>query len=235
MATVPRSAGRRAIDYPTSDGKPMAETEVHRDDMMDLIRTLQDYFANDPMVCVSGNMLRFYEEGNRNRHVSPDVFVVMGVPRRRRENYLIWEEGRAPDFVIELTSKSTRAKDETKQKRLYQNIHRVTEYILFDPKRDYLKPPLQGHRLVGETYVPIELVDECVPSQVLGLHFGRDGEELRIYEPATGRRLPTRGESAELAKADAERAAGRAERAEAELERSRREIEELRRKLAGGA
>ena len=30
------------VEYPTSDGKPMAETDVHRDLMIDLIETLED-------------------------------------------------------------------------------------------------------------------------------------------------------------------------------------------------
>jgi len=57
MATAPHCPSARKIDYRTGDGKPMAENEIHRDDMMDLIQSLQDYFADEPMVCVSGNML----------------------------------------------------------------------------------------------------------------------------------------------------------------------------------
>ena len=85
MATAPRrSPADREVDYPTSDGKPMAETDVHRDLMIDLIQTLEDRFAADPEVYVSGNILMFYEEGNRRRHVSPDVFVVRGIPKLPR-------------------------------------------------------------------------------------------------------------------------------------------------------
>ncbi len=138
MATAPDRPRIRKIDYPTGDGKPMAETEIHRDDMMDIIRTLQDYFATEPMVCVSGNMLMFYEEGNRRKHVSPDVFVVRGIPKKERENYLIWEEGKAPDLVVELTSKSTKREDQQKPRLLYRDVLKVPEYFLFDPTEDYL-------------------------------------------------------------------------------------------------
>jgi hypothetical protein len=92
MATAPRRPLTRTVDYPTTDGKPMAETETHRDDMMDLIQSLQDYFTLEPLVCVSGNMLMYYEEGNRRKHVSPDVFVVRGIEKKKRDNYLIWED-----------------------------------------------------------------------------------------------------------------------------------------------
>lgn len=203
------------LDYPTSDGKPMAETERHRDEMMELIWTLQRHLADDPMVCVSGNLLLFYEEGNRRKHVSPDVFVARGVPRRERLNYLVWREGKGPDFVIELTSKSTRAEDRKTKLALYRDVLRVSEYILFDPLAEYLKPPLQGYRLVNGEYLPIDPVDGRVPSAVLGLHLERDGHSLRLLDPATGRRLPTPRE--------------RADAAEAELARLRAELEALRR------
>lgn len=90
MAGTPTKA--EGLDYPTSDGKPMAQTDWHRDLMMVLIQTLSDYYAAEPLVYVSGNLLVFYEPGNRRRHLSPDVFVVKGVGKHQRPNYLIWEE-----------------------------------------------------------------------------------------------------------------------------------------------
>src|SRR6184192_2667660 len=77
-------------DYPTSDGKPMAETDYHRVLMIELIHTLDEFFAPVPDVYVSGNLLVFYEKGNKRRHVSPDVFVVHGVEKAYRPNYLMW-------------------------------------------------------------------------------------------------------------------------------------------------
>jgi hypothetical protein len=70
MATVPPKP-RREIDYPTSNGKPIAETDVHRDDMVDLIETLKRYYQAEPRVYVSGNLLLYYVEGDKRRHVSP--------------------------------------------------------------------------------------------------------------------------------------------------------------------
>src|SRR5438270_11261249 len=115
MATVPVLGNPT---YPTTDGKPMAETDLHRMLMSDLIATLDAHFVDDPMTYVSGNLLVFYEPGNRRRHVSPDVFLVRGVEKKPRLNYLIWEErGHAPDVVIELTSASTRREDVDKKSR----------------------------------------------------------------------------------------------------------------------
>src|SRR5437588_5992969 len=123
-------------EYPTSDGRPMAETDLHRDLMIALIQTLQAWYAREPFVYVSGNLLVFYEPDNRRRHLSPDVFVVKGVPKHRRDNYLIWEEGRGPDVVIELTSASTRNEDVEEKMGLYRDVLRVPEYFLFDPQQE---------------------------------------------------------------------------------------------------
>ncbi len=142
MATVLRDLILN--DYPTSDGRPMAETDWHRVLMTALIQTLDSWYARDPMTYVSGNLLLFYVPGDKRRHVSPDVLVVKGVPKRRRPNYLMWQEGKGPDMVIELTSSSTRAEDTKKKFLLYQDTMRVPEYFLFDPLGDYLDPALRG-------------------------------------------------------------------------------------------
>src|SRR5208283_3959743 len=155
MATVTIGSISESLDYPTSDGRPMAETDQHRDDMIDLIRGLQARYKDDPDVYVSGNLLLFYVQGDKRRHVSPDVFVVRGVEKRQRLNYLLWVEGKAPNLVIEVTSRSTRREDKQRKFALYQDVLKVGEYFLFDPYDEYLDPPLQGYRLSKGQYVRI--------------------------------------------------------------------------------
>ena len=212
---------KRRITYPTSDGKPMAETDLHRDLMTELIETLKAFYATEPLVYVSGNLLLCYEEGNRRKHVSPDVFVVRGVAKRRRENYLLWEEGHSPRFVIELTSSSTRREDTNKKFELYRDVLKVREYFLFDPMGDYLKPSMQGWRLVKGQYRAVRAVEGRLPSQTTGLHLERDGNELRLWDPETGAWLPTPTERADHADERADHADERADHAEAELRRLR--------------
>jgi Uma2 family endonuclease len=213
----------------------MGETEIHRDNMIDLIQTLTDYVADEPMVYVSGWLLVFYVEGIPLQRVAPDVFVVRGVEKKRRDDYLVWKEGRAPNLVIELTSKSTQNEDKKKKWTIYRDILRVSEYFLFDPTSDYLDPPLQGFRLVAGEYVRIEPVDGRLPSEVLGLHLEQVGDQLRLFDPVTGTHLPTRTENRDNAKRRAEAEQQRAEAVEAvrkqlaeENERLRRELEALR-------
>lgn len=113
MATIPSPSrlpgGEVDIEYPTGDGRPVAETPLHYKNLKMAVETLDRYFQAEPLVYVWGNMLVFYEKGNRRKHVSPDTFVALGVRKDKpRENYLIWEEGHGLDLVIELTSKSTK-------------------------------------------------------------------------------------------------------------------------------
>ena len=154
------------------------------------------------------------------------TFSSCGAFRRKNARYyLIWEEGKAPDLVIELTSKSTKREDQSKKRDLYRDVLRVPEYFLFDPTEDYLKPPLQGFRLVGDEYIRIEPVDGRLPSEILGLHLERDGQELRLYDPETRSRLPTPREREDASKREAEMAKREAETAKREAETAKREAE----------
>jgi Uma2 family endonuclease len=234
MATAPRTLTDQDqdIDYPTRDGRPMGETDLHRRKMVDLIDMLDDHFAADPNVYVSGDLLVFYERGNKRKHVSPDVFVVRGVPKLPlRDHYLIWREGKAPEVVIEVTSKTTRREDRTKKWILYRDVMKVPEYFQFDPTEDYLKPPFQGFRLADGEYRAIEPVEGRLPSEVLGLHLERSGTDLRLYDPSTGRWLMTPRERAAAERERAENERRERQRFEAELERLRAENEALRRRF----
>ncbi len=213
MATVPRLKKRKFIGYPTSDKRPMAETDDHRDLMVEVIDTLKIRYASYPRVYVSGNLLVFYEPGDRLRHLSPDVFVVKGVPKHNRENYLIWKERKGPDWILELTSRSTKEEDLDDKFWLYHD----KLYFLFDPHVEYLDPPLMGYRLRQGKYKRIRPVDGRLPSQVLGLHLEQAARTLRFHDPATGAWLPTPNEI-------------RAQTEEENL-RLRHELESLRRRL----
>ncbi len=138
------------VIYPETDGKPMTETDLHAQCLIYLRTALDYYFRKDPNVYVSGNLMLYYEEGNPSASVSPDVFVVKGVSKKERRVYKLWEEGKSPDVVVELTSRSTRLEDLGNKRALYAEFG-VAEYFIYDPHQEYLKPPLQGHRLEKDT------------------------------------------------------------------------------------
>jgi Uma2 family endonuclease len=123
---------QRDIEYPESDGQPMAETDLHRDEMIELILALTRRYQDVPDVYVSGNLFLYYVQGDPRAVVAPDVFLVRGVPKRKRRIYKLWEEGRVPSLVIELTSDNTQDEDIDRKKSLYQRLG-VEEYFLHDP------------------------------------------------------------------------------------------------------
>jgi hypothetical protein len=189
-------------------------------------------------VYVGANMLLYFEEGNPRRSVAPDVFVVRGVPRHVRRTYKVWEEGRPPGFVLEITSASTRDEDLVIKRTLYEALA-IEEYFLFDPLDEYLQPPLQGFRLVEGRYQPLApAATDGFSSAVLGLELRRRDGALRLYDPRARRWLPTpdeertarqQAEARVAAEAAArQQAEARAAAAEAEIARLRAELARLR-------
>ena len=134
------------VFYPESDGKPMAETDLHRTLLLDMVASVDRYFRHDPQVYVSGNLLLYYEEGHPEKCVAPDFFVVRGVPKGLRRIYKVWEEKKGPDVVVELTSRSTHLEDLGNKRAIYEDLG-VLEYYIFDPEGYRFKPPLRGFRL----------------------------------------------------------------------------------------
>jgi Uma2 family endonuclease len=210
MAAIPL---QRDVHYPESDGEPMAETEIHLDVTIDLIQGLRRRYRDVPDVYVVGDMFLYYVQGDPRSVVSPDVFLVKGVPKTpRRRIYKLWEEGEAPSLVIEVTSDSTSDEDTGKKKAIYERLG-VEEYFLFDPLGDYLKPPLQGYRLVEGRYRPVPAEpDGSLRSLVTDLILRSEADSrLRLVAAGTGEPILTDSEIAD-----------RLEAAEAELARLRR-------------
>lgn len=189
------------IYYPESDGEPMAETELHLEEMVYVWQGLRDRFAKEPEVFVGANLFLYYRQGDPSAVVAPDGFVVKGVAKllpgnRRRRKYLLWEEGKAPCFVLETTSKSTRRKDE-KKRSIYEQLG-VDEYFQFDPLGEYLNPRLQGLRLFDCRYRPIKPEpDGSLLSQATGVIFRAEGPRLRLSDAVTGAPLLRKEEEAQ--------------------------------------
>jgi len=191
--------------------------------MIDLIVILEEIYRDRPDVYVGGNMLFYYIEGDPRRSLAPDVFVALGVPRRERRIYKLWEEGKGPDLIIEITSRSTRDEDLLDKKLLYEQTFMVQEYLLYDPIEEYLVPPFQGYRLVEGTYEPIEMQEGRYTSHMLGLEFRSEEGALRVYDPGSGERLLVPAEAYEAHR----RAEARATQAEAEIIRLRAQLEQI--------
>jgi Uma2 family endonuclease len=218
------------IEYPDSDGEPMAESDSARAYLTYCVEALDIYFQSRPGVYVSGNLFIYYRQGDPSAVVAPDVFVAFGVSKRQRRSYQLWREGnKVPAFVLEITSATTKSQDQVDKPRLYAQLG-VQEYFQYDPTGDYLKPQLKGFALVSGEYQPISPTSPtdnqdselCLHSQALGsnlwLQMGATQSlrlseadallmprELRFYDPQTGEKLLShrKTEQARLLEAEA--------------------------------
>lgn len=205
---------RQTLIYPESDGTPVGETDNHRDLLFELVFVLKNILAQQ-VAYVAGNNFIYYEDGNPTAVVSPDVYVVFGIPQAQRRTFKTWEhEGKTPDLVIELTSAETRYEDLGRKRVLYAELG-VQEYYLFDPLSEYLKPQLRGYELVDGELLPLS--EPRLFSRLLNAELRAEGWRLRLYDLATGARYM-----------NAEEAFEARQQAEAEIERLRAEIARLR-------
>ena len=225
-------------ELPCDDGVPM-ETERHRLQMELLIETLKPWLAQREDGYIGGNMFLYFSMAQvRNQDFKgPDVFVVLDVPKGERKSWVVWEEGKGPDVVIELLSESTAKTDKTEKKQVYQNQIKVAEYFWFDP---FNPDDWAGFGLRQGGYEAIEL-DEAsrLISRCLGLALVRwpgvyeDVEATWLrWARLDGTLLPTRQESlqTELQRADteAQRAHSEAQRADSETQRADTEAQARR-------
>ena len=219
------------IDYPDSDGLPMAESESQFWPILYVGAALDRYYQARDDVYVVGNLLLYYQEGDPGKSVSPDLMVVLGAPKHIRSSYRLWEEPKAPDFVLEIASESTHRIDRGEKRDLYAGMG-VSEYWQYDPVGDYLEPPLLGFRLVEGRYLPISATAQeggmlALRSEVLGLELHLTPgapvrEALHFYDPLRGEYLRTYRE----AEARLEQAEDRLEHTEGQLRQTQDRLRE---------
>jgi len=182
--------GGKEIFYPESDGKPVAETEIHIKTIFNLYGFLQNYFSDKTDVAVIADMMFYYEEGNLNKSIVPDVMVIKGVHKRARRIFKLWEE-KVPDVVFEISSRKTRNADFEKKYLLYESFG-VKEYYIFDPEYDYLsQEPLFAFHLKGKSFKKMKVENGKIFSPSLNLEIVNTSETLRLFNPETKEFLPT--------------------------------------------
>ncbi|NJK36523.1 MAG: Uma2 family endonuclease [Oscillatoriales cyanobacterium RM2_1_1] len=205
------------IFYPSSDGKPVAETYDHLYVLLITLEVLRQYLLGQ-QATVLGNQFMYYSQGFPKLRIAPDVMVIFEVEPGGRDNYKIWQEGQVPAVIFEMTSKGTRSEDQTFKKTLYEQLG-VQEYWLFDPKREWIPEQLQGYRLRGETYEPI--TDSR--SEPLKLRLAIEGKLIGFYREDTEEKLLIPGELAAALKQETQTRQQAEERAEQERQRAEEE------------
>lgn len=189
------------IEYPSSDGEPMAENDWQYIALTDTVSTLRVRYQGRDDVYVAGDMLIYYRMNRNDVRVAPDVFVVFGATGNHpRDSWLVWREGRAPDFIMEVASPSTWRRDATEKRRIYADMG-VTEYTRFDPTGDHFTPPLVMETLDGTEYREQPLTTDDYGnlraySAVLDLDICVTPDlKLRLYDPTAGQWLRTHQET----------------------------------------
>jgi Uma2 family endonuclease len=174
------------IFYPSSDGEPLAESYDHLYVIMTTLAMLLAHFKGQQATVLADQFL-YYAQGFPRLRVAPDVMVIFGVEPGGRDNYKIWEEGRVPSTIFEMTSPGTRNRDDVEKKHLYESLG-VTEYWQFDPRGEWIPEKLRGYRLQGDeepVYVPI--TDNL--SQVLQLRLVVEDKIIAFYRLDNGVKL----------------------------------------------
>ena len=207
--------------YPCSDGRPMAENMWQGNA---IIATVGDVRMAHPGALVAADIFVYSERGNTNWKRAPDVLVALGLGAHERMSYLVWREGKPPDWVLEVASPGTKEKDLGEKRDDYAAMG-VPEYWLFDPKGGQFPrgmPRLQGFELVRGAYRPIAPRVEggiaAIRSEVLGLDVRREGKLLRFRDPATGKDIRHQAESEAAAMREAARATRETARAAREAQ-----------------
>jgi Uma2 family endonuclease len=224
------------IEYPESDGKPMGETDLHRDWMFRILEILRFRYRGQ-RVYIASDLLVYYEAGQPTRFIVPDNFVVLDCDPGRRRIFKTWDEQRVPDVVFEVTSRGTSSVDILEKPVIYERMG-VKEYFLYDPTGSYLNPALQGFRLVDGVLVEIPRSHGALACHTLGINLRLNEDDLILIDSESGKPLLTKEEAETEAKEAAyaereierdakevERAAKEAERAAKEAERAAKEAE----------
>ena len=200
------------VEYP--EGHWTAQSVAHGDAVRQATAGLHHHFRDRQDVLVAMELVVYYQRGNSKVWLQPDVQVVFGVSRGgSRSSFKVWEEGKAPDFVLEVASPSTAEKDARHKAREYARIG-VREYWRLDPEGSLMETCLEGYVARGGEYDPVQPVvgtDRGRPlrSRVLGLDLRCQRQDratvLVFRDPRTGEEFDGALEEAERRRRIAER------------------------------
>ncbi len=211
--------------FPPSDllsDEPPWETYRHLKQIILLLTSLERLWQDRQDFFAGANLSIYYSTRRRKSEDvrGPDLFVVLDTERKERKSWVVWaEDGKYPNFILEILSDSTSKTDRGLKKQLYQDIFRTPDYFWFDP----YTLEFVGFQLNYRQCVAISPNEQgWLWSNELQLYLGIFNEQLRLFEPS-GDLVPTPEEAEVISNQ-------RIQQAEAELqvERQRYEAERQR-------
>ena len=181
----------------------------HPEDMMtnfdhltntSIVEPVRHYLGNQQTTLITGEKY-LCRTVTRNLAGSryPDLLIAFNVDleaHKRRNGYIIDEQGKPPDFVLEIASRRTGREDVVDKRDDYAALG-IPEYWRFDETGRFHRTRLAGDRLAEDGQyqpIPIEEVADGVLqgySRVLNLLLRWENGQLRWHDPATGRHIAT--------------------------------------------
>ena len=210
-AVAEASAKPDEIEYPGRNW--IAQSIAHGDAVLQAAAALRNHFRERPDVLVAMELAVYYRRDDNNLWLQPDVLVAFGVSAENRSSYRIWEEGKAPDFVLEVASPATAKNDAEHKAQEYARIG-VREHWRLDPDGTLMGSALAGHEASGRQYDPVQPVASSgrelrYRSRVLGLELGSRRQAratvLVFRDPRSGEETDGAPEEAERRRRIAER------------------------------
>ena len=188
---------------------------------------LAKHFGNPATTVFGGDRyLALFPPGDMTGIRYPDMLIVFDADPEaydRSNGYIISEQGKPPDFVLEIGSPSTGRVDVREKRDDYAALG-ISEYWRFDETGQSHGARLAGDRLVDGVYQPIviEVLEEDIlqgRSAVLHLDLRWEHGQLRWHDPDTGRHIATYDDQvARAEKAEVQARQEREERVATEVE-----------------
>jgi Uma2 family endonuclease len=175
MSTVVLPPPPSPIEYPESDGEPMADNTKQFRWIVVLFNNLADLFGEVLDVFVGGNLIWYPIEGQPETKAAPDVFVVFGRPKGDRRSYKQWEEGNVPMTVVFEILSPTNTGEEMVDKFAFYEEYGVEEYCIYNPDTNRLHIYVRR----GDVLVRVRQVRDFV-SPRLGICFDLSGPEMVV-------------------------------------------------------
>jgi Uma2 family endonuclease len=170
---------------------------------------------------VGADQFIYYEQFDPSKVVAPDVYVLPGIPPKRRvKSWKVWKTGVAPSFALEVVSTSDAYKDYREAPDRYRELG-VKELVIFDPDWERSRDRVRWQRyrkLKARGFVQVEATRaDRIYSRVLGCWLRAVGEgiatRVRLASGPEGEDLFPTALEAEHAAKEAEHVAKEAERA----------------------
>ena len=230
--TIQRAARFRLPDPPPRELDEVTAFEQIYDD--GYLRYLALHFGDlDTTLVTADRWMVASPDSNMARARRPDLIIAFDVSPadyRASNGYIVSEQGKPPDFVMEVASPSTADVDTGAKREDYAALG-IPEYWRFDETGEHHHTRLAGDILEGESYRPMP-IEEIAPgilqgySPILNLILRWDHGQLVWVDPATERPILTYEDQRDQADAEREarmRAEARAREMEEELRRLRGE------------